>query len=166
MDEVSPPISSMSCFHRGGCPSSLQSLFDAQILRNSKNGTTVTTNGVLADVFVTPHLMHVDLTDLDTAATLCGCQAIGGKQMNVKVSLLSRHPCRLSVLARISTAAAGPFHSTKLHVCRTLSILSVCRCQRTGLSHLPARVKAQEIPVTTVRLPAKTATLADCLTHK
>lgn len=54
----------------------------------------MTTNGVIADVFVTPHLMHVDLTDPDTAATFCGCQVIGRKQMNVKVSLLSRHLCR------------------------------------------------------------------------
>lgn len=54
----------------------------------------MTTNGVIAGVFVTPHLMHVDLTDLGTTVTSCGCQVIGRKQMNARVSLPSRHVCR------------------------------------------------------------------------
>lgn len=71
-----------------------------------------------------------------------------------------------SVLGSNLTAAAGPSHSQNHHIYRTVLILMGCRCQHTALSQIPAHLKAQEIPVTTVRLPATTATLADHLPNK
>lgn len=52
------------------------------------------TNGVIAGVFVTPHLMLVDLTALGTAVTSRGCQVIVLKQVEARVSLPGRQPPR------------------------------------------------------------------------
>lgn len=76
-------------------------------------------------------LMHVDLTDLDSAVTFCGCRVTGRRQVNARV---------IPVLPRqTAPSAARPDRSTKLHICRTVSMRWLCRCQRVHTSQSASR---------------------------
>lgn len=51
----------------------------------------MTKKGGVTNGFVTPPLMAVELLDPDTAVTFSGCQAIGRKQISVRVYLILTH---------------------------------------------------------------------------
>lgn len=120
----------------------------------------MTTKGVIAVVFVTPHLTDVELMDPDTPVTFCGRQVIGRKQMSVRDYLISTHLYyggRQRPWQQLDSCSRS-FSFTKPSYLQN--------CFDSDGVQIPAHLKAQEIPVTTVRLPGTTATLADHLPNK